>query len=390
MSYNPFCSIDISFGDMQTLKEAAKEKKKKIIVCDAYTADVWGLTDIIEEQIEEKNAVWIDECKANPTPAEVVKALEKVGDFEAEGILAIGGGSTIDISKAVSAFCYMYRGKVVTEEDILENLKSGEYKKPHRFIDITAVPSTAGTGSEMTQFATIWDMKNQAKYSVDTSFNYAKKAYIIPELTLTLPKRQTLSTGLDALSHAVEAYWAKPTTYVVKDVALRAIDMIMKYLPEVMKNLGDIKLRTAMSRAALLSGMAFAKTRTTACHSIGYPITMKYGLEHGFACALTLDAVSKINREKTELADDLFEVFDKYGGLRRWIDDTCGDIVKLRLKYFGIPKEGIDDIVAGTFTKGRMDNNPVDISPEQVKEILLSIYDEEPENEVFVKIARAS
>ena len=160
----------------------------------------------------------------------------------------------------------------------------------------------------------------------------------------------------------------------MKDIALRAIDLIMTNLPKVLADLQNLELRTAMCRGALLAGMAFAKTRTTACHSISYPITMQYGVEHGLACALSLDAVSKINREKTVLADDLFAVFEKHGGLRNWLDKTSAGIVELRLSALGVPKEGIDEIVKGTFTKGRMDNNPVDISPEQVKEILLSVY----------------
>ena len=148
----------------------------------------------------------------------------------------------------------------------------------------------------------------------------------------------------------------------------------MTYLPQVLKDPKNLELRTGMSRGALLAGMAFAKTRTTACHSISYPITMQYGVEHGLACALSLDAVSKINREKTVLADDLFAVLEKHGGLKDWMDKTSEGIVDIRLSALGVPKEGIDKIVEGTFTKGRMDNNPVDISPEQVKEILLSVY----------------
>lgn len=378
MKYAPFCSIDIHFGDMETLKNLIREHEAgehKVIVCDKFTADLWGVSDMIAAETASGNAVWIDQCRTNPTHKDVADVLNSITVPDLTGVLAIGGGSIIDMGKAISALFYMFRGKEVTPDMVLEVLKDKSYNEPHPFIDITAVPSTAGTGSEMTQFATIWDMENQAKYSLDTAYNYAKRAFLIPELMLSLPPRQTLSTGLDALSHAMEAYWAKPTTFLVKDIALRAIDMILKYLPQVMKNPKDLAGRTAMSRAALLAGMAFAKTRTTACHSMGYPITMQFGLEHGFACALTLDAVSKINREKTVLADDLFDVLEKYGGLRKWIDDTCSGVVSLRLKSFGIPKESIDDIVKGTFTKGRMDNNPVDISPEQVKEILLSVYE---------------
>jgi len=378
MMYTPFCSVEIEFGNMETLKnliESCSEEERIVTVCDRFTADLWGITPLIEEGVKAGHMAWLDSCPPNPTQKEVVKALETVGELDPVRIIAIGGGSTIDIGKAISAFYYMFKGQEVTEDMVTEALKTKAYQEPHQFIDIFAVPSTAGTGSEVTQFATIWDTGKEAKYSIDTAYNYAKKAYIIPDLTVSLPLKATLSTGLDALSHAVEAYWAKPATYVVKDIALRAIDMIMTYLPAVLRDPENLELRTAMSRAALLSGMAFARTRTTACHSIGYPITMQFGLEHGFACALTLDAVSEINREKIVLADDLFGVFEKYGGLRKWMDETCEGIVELRLKYFGIPLEKIDDIVSGTFTKGRMDNNPVDITPEQVKEILLSIYE---------------
>lgn len=121
--------------------------------------------------------------------------------------------------------------------------------------------------------------------------------------------------------------------------------------------------------------MAFARTRTTACHSISYAVTMQYGVPHGIACALTLDAVSKINRKAIVCADDLFATFGKHGGLQNWLDKTSEGIVRLRLKDLGVPRDGIDHLVEQTFTKGRMDNNPVDISPERVKEILLSIYE---------------
>lgn len=103
---------------------------------------------------------------------------------------------------------------------------------------------------------------------------------------------------------------------------------------------------------------------------------MQYGVPHGIACALTLDPVSKINREKIVCADDLFNMFEKFGGLQKWLDETAAMAgVTLRLKALGVPEEGIDHLVTQTFTKGRMDNNPVDIAPEKVKEILLGIYE---------------
>lgn len=378
MNYIPFCSVEVEFSNMQGLHDLINNcdaSKRTLVVCDAFTTDIWGITDDIKRGIAAGHLAWVDKCPGNPTQQDILDALDRVGDLKPQQILAIGGGSTIDLAKAVSAFYYMYLGRKVSLEEVTKALKEKAYTQPgNKFIDIIAVPSAAGTGSEVTRFATIWDVNKVSKFSIDCQENYAKKNVVIPELTLTLPARLTLSTGLDALCHASEAFWAKPTNYLVKDIALRAIDLIMTNLPKVLKDPKNLELRTAMCRGALLAGLAFAKTRTTACHSISYPITMQYGVEHGLACALSLDAVSKINREKTVLADELFAVYEKHGGLRKWLDDTCGEIVKLRLGALGVPKDGVDEIVKGTFTKGRMDNNPVDISPEQVKEILLSVY----------------
>ncbi len=379
MKYDPYCAVEIEFSDMQGLHDVINhcdESKKTLVMCDKFTTDLWGITDEIQSGVDAGYLAWVSKCPGNPNQQDIIDALEIVGDLNPTQILAIGGGSTIDLAKAISAFYYLFKEKGIKPDldNVTDGLKNKTYTQPHQFIDIIALPSAAGTGSEVTRFATIWDVNKVSKFSIDCQENYAKKAIVIPDLTLTLPPRLTLSTGLDALSHAMESFWAKPTTYVVKDIALRAIDLIMTYLPQVLKDPKNLELRTGMSRGALLAGMAFAKTRTTACHSISYPITMQYGVEHGLACALSLDAVSKINREKTVLADDLFAVLEKHGGLKDWMDKTSEGIVDIRLSALGVPKEGIDKIVEGTFTKGRMDNNPVDISPEQVKEILLSVY----------------
>jgi len=270
----------------------------------------------------------------------------------------------------------MFKDEKVTVDMITEAFKTGSYQKPHQFIDIIAIPSTAGTGAEVTRFASFWGANEKAKYSITTENNYPNKAIIIPELTLTLPQRVTFSTGVDALTHAVEAFWSRPSTYLEKDLAIRAIDIIMDYLPKTLADPQNLELRTAMLRGALLAGLAFSKPGCTACHSMGYALTMHYGIEHGLACALTLDPVAKINKEKTVLADTLFERFEKYGGLQNWLDSTSKGIVEMRLSYFGITKDGIDQLAKDTFTYGKftMDNNPVVISEERVKEIFLSIY----------------
>jgi len=301
--------------------------------------------------------------------------LGKIGAETPGKLVAIGGGSTIDVAKAISATFPLFETAPPTLEQITAVIKEKSYRGKSGGIDIIAIPTTAGTGSEVTKWATIWDSNKQQKFSIDDLSLYPKQTLIVPELTYSAPKKLVLSTGLDALCHALEAFWAKPSNPVIKDVATIAALQIRQSLKNALKNPVDKEARTGMSRGATLAGIAFSNTRTTACHSISYPITMMYGVDHGFACALTLAQVAEINKAKVpEISRMLEEVFGcSENGLRTWLDDVCGEIQPLRLSSFGIKADDIPKIAQAAFTAGRMDNNPVDITQQQVIEILENV-----------------
>lgn len=369
------CPIDIQFGSMKTLETIIDQcPPKTVMIVEQCMADLWGISPQIVKKTLSAQAVWIDRISSNPTQRSVLSALEQIEQMEPSHILAIGGGSTLDLAKAVSTFTYFFKGKTVNVPEITHAITSKEYQTPHRMISITAVPSTAGTGSEMTSWATIWDEARKEKFSIEDPSLYPKEAIIIPELTLSLPPKMTVSTALDSLCHASEAFWARQSSPVVKDIALRAIDLIMNNLRASLKDPQNLELRSFLMRGALLAGIAFSNTHTTACHSISYPITMRYNVPHGLACAFTLDAVSLINRSAMDDSEMLFKVYDKFGGLKHWLDTVCNNIVSLRLRDHGIPLEGIEEIAKEAFTKGRMDNNPVALTPVQVYKMLLTLY----------------
>ena len=283
----------------------------------------------------------------------------------------------IDHAKTISA---LYRGHhhnqeslVASSDDLLDYIQKKSYlHREDAPLPIIAVPTTAGTGSEVTQWATIWDSALPKKHSIEASYLLPEEVWIVPELTHTLPPKLTLSTGLDAVCHAAEAYWAKPSTPLVKELSIRSLQLITENLHAAMESPNDPIPRKNMVVGALLAGLAFGQTRTTACHSISYPLTSMYQVDHGFACALTLAQVAEINAGTVDLSS-LFGVFAPYGGLRQWLDYVCVDIVKLRLSDFGITESEIDSIVDHAFTGGRMDNNPVDLSRQDVKAILEGI-----------------
>lgn len=296
--------------------------------------------------------------------------------FKPELIIAIGGGTSIDFAKAISSlYDYSQEGEISVEE-VVDLITSKRYLENNNHIPIIASSTTAGTGSDCTKWATIWDFDNTKKYSIDADYLYPVESWLIPELTLTLPKKLTLSTGLDALSHACEAYWSVSTNKIVQVLARDAISLIVNYLPLVLDDMSNLEYRKKVYRGAFFAGLAFSNTRTTACHSISYPLTLLYGIEHGLAVSLTLGEVLKRNKEYIQDYDLFLDAWNANGvdDITSWIDDVSKDIQVLRLSEFNIKKEEIDDIIKLTFTGGRMDNNPIVFNEEEVKEILESVY----------------
>ena len=309
----------------------------------------------------------IDESIANPDIHLVKEVLSDIS--QPELIIAIGGGSSIDLAKVISAL-YEYKGS-----SILDLIKNKYYLHNSNYIPIIAVPTTAGTGSECTKWATIWDFDDCKKYSVDADFLYPTESWLIPELTATMDENMTLATGLDALAHAMESYWSVSSNAYTRILARNSISIIQKYLPLALNDLDNLVYRKQMLMGSFFAGLAFSNTRTTACHSISYPLTMMFGINHGFAASLTLFEVLKRNwpyvKEK-KLFLDVWKAND-LDDIKEWFDDVTQN--KLNLSYFGVKKENIPLIVKEATTGGRMDNNPIIFDESEIQEILLDVYD---------------
>jgi alcohol dehydrogenase len=201
-------------------------------------------------------------------------------------IIALGGGSAIDTAKVVAAS----DGEFARVRDYVESGKGAERlaRTP-----IIAVPTTSGTGSEVTCWATVWDSANGKKYSLASPELYPEAAIVDPALTLGLPRALTVSTGLDALSHALESIWNTNANPVSANHAVFAATEVMECLPALAGNLGDLALRSRMARASMFAGLAFSNTKTALAHSISYHFTLKYGVPHGIACSFSLPLVMK-------------------------------------------------------------------------------------------------
>ena len=366
--------MNVSYIKPEQLRERLRSPpfRSPLIILSESGAKRWGLYSLIKDLQKDGKILWFSNPDTNPTQNTLQQALKKLHGFSADGIIAVGGGSVIDIAKAISAFNLM--PDLESSEFVSTAIVSKAYlNNHHRALPVIAVPTTAGTGSEVTQWATIWDSGGSAKYSVDAPWLKPSQAWIVPQLLTSLPTKVMLATGLDAVCHATEAYWAKASNPLSKVLSIRALEIMTSNLKPGLENPRDEEVLKNLCTGSLLSGLAFSTTRTTACHSISYPLTYMFGMEHGFAAAVTLAQVADINNEACGILEVL-EVFSRYGGIQAWIDSTCEGVLPLRLKAFGIEMKDIDVIAANCFTAGRMDNNPVDLSVELVKKMLYDVY----------------
>ena len=304
----------------------------------------------------------INESIANPDIHLLDKILDEIS--KPDLIIVIGGGSSIDLAKAISAL-YQYKN-----ENILDLIKNKLYLDNSNHIPVIAVPTTAGTGSECTKWATIWDFDDCKKYSIEADYLYPVESWLVPELTVTMDGNMTLATGLDALAHAMESYWSVPSNAYTRVLARNSISIIRKYLPLVLNNLDNLEYRKQMLMGSFFAGLAFSNTRTTACHSISYPLTMMYGINHGFAAAITLFEVLKRNWEFVKEKKQFLTVWQAkdLDDIKSWFDNVTEN--ELKLSNFGVKKEDIPYIVNEATTGGRMDNNPIVFNENEISDIL--------------------
>ncbi|MES2184772.1 MAG: iron-containing alcohol dehydrogenase PsrA [Pseudomonadota bacterium] len=328
---------------------------RKAVVVTFPEARQLGLVDRLQALLGDRMVGVIDQVLPNPDVAELQALYE---DFwqdpqRAEVLIAVGGGSSIDTAKAL-----MVGTESGRFEDLVAALVAGKPFTPARLKTLIAVPTTAGTGSEVTPWATIWDRQAQRKHSLHLPETWPSIALVDPELMLSLPASVTLQSGLDALSHALESIWNVNANVVSDLFAVAAVQDILETLPQLMQKPGDVDLRARMALAALKAGMAFSNTRTALAHSISYEMTLRYGLPHGIACSFPLPmvlqrAIGQNPQRDAVLARALGPLDGAPQRLSAFIERLG---VKTRFSDYGVSNEQADQMVAHALTGARGKN----------------------------------
>lgn len=228
------------------------------------------------------------EVTADPTVACVDRLAARLRAAGHDVVIAVGGGSAIDAAKAAACLAASPLPSIRSAHS------AGVPLGPDR-LPLIAVPTTAGTGSEVTPFAVLNDPDQQRKGPIAGDALYPRYAVVDPQLTHSLPRRVTASTGLDALSHAIEAYWSRGHQPICDLLAIEAARLICGHLGRALRRPDDAPARTAMSYAALLAGAAFQLPKNALVHACSFPLSTRYHLPHGAACALTLEEAIRFN-----------------------------------------------------------------------------------------------
>ena len=254
-----------------------------------------GLVDRIAGVLGPRLAGVVDDVSPNPDVDDIDRQAAAVRAIAPDLIVGLGGGSSIDTAKALARLLPQPAGTTLAA-----HFRDGAPMAAVSALPLAAIPTTAGTGAEVTPFGTVWDFAQARKYSVAGDDMYPSVAVLDPELTVGLPLDVTLSSGLDAVSHALESTWNRNATPVTLGLATKSLQLSIPALPRLKEAPDDIQARRAMMEASLLAGLAISQTRTALAHSISYPLTARFNLAHGIACSFTLPALLRFNAE----ADD--------------------------------------------------------------------------------------
>ncbi len=368
--FKSFCSTEIEFSDIASFKKALvnlTQSKPTAFIMRKSAAERWGFDKVILS-IENNSFVWINDFDPNPSPDDIINALAQLSSVSVEQFITIGGGSAIDLTKSIKAF---YKKNTLDYDEIITLIANKEYIVND--IPIIALPTTSGTGAEMTQWGTVWDKKNNVKYSVDATFLKPEKAVIISEFTLNSPAEITLTTGLDAMTQAIEAYWSKHTTPLVQQIATRAIQLIRDNLRQAIDSPDEVTYRNNMALGSVLTGIAFSHTRTTACHALSYPLTMEFGIPHGYAVAMTLPKVAELNKGHFPNDEQLFNLFEDYTGISGWLNYVTRDLTNLTLSNYSVTQKDIKELVNSKINIDRLKNNPVNLSHSNIINMFKSL-----------------
>ncbi len=317
--------------------------------------------------------VVFDEVTTNPTVAAVHGARDLFANEGVGAVVAVGGGSAIDVAKAVAMLLtnggemeeYQWKGRPITVPSL----------------PLYVVPTTAGTGSEVSHVTVIIDEVRRFKLGVASRHLFPRLAVLDPQATATLPTLIAAATGMDAFCHGVEAYFSRSASPFTDAMALYSLKLVVTRLPQVVRGLGDVDARKEMLVAASMAGIAMDQGGLGLIHALSGPLGGRWNIHHGTANAVLLGPVLAFNypaiRAKLAAFAVTLGVDPSIGpeGLDTWVREFVGALgLPTSLSKLGVPREALPSIAEEALRMRVIVNNPRDVSLDDAVAVLEAAY----------------
>lgn len=320
---------------------------------------------------------YYDDIKQEPSVNDFKKTLKEAREFKADSVIGVGGGSVLDLSKLVATL-------IDSDQQIEDLFGTGFVARRGKWF--ACIPTTSGTGSEVSPNAILLDERDALKKGVVSPHLMADAAYIDPKLTWTVPSKITAETGMDALTHCIEAYTNKFAHPVIDVYALYGIRLIAANLLRAVKDGKDVEAREALSLGSMYGGLCLGPVNTAAVHALSYPIGGEYHISHGLSNAILLPSVMRFNMSAnvkkyaevalacgvTPGANDE-ETAERGVEFITKLSKDCG--IPTTLTELGIPETAVDHMAKAAMNVQRLlKNNPRPVTEADAKAIYQSLY----------------
>lgn len=335
----------------------AERISKVLLVCDTAFAYLQTKDEYLKMNV---SFTVFDQFTPNPLYEDVVKGVEVFKKNQCDAIVAIGGGSTIDVAKCIKLYSEMDDRKVYLEQEYREN-----------DVTLIAIPTTSGTGSESTRYAVIY--YEGKKQSVTHDSIVPKYAILDYRNLVTLPLYQKKCTMLDAMCQSIESWWSVNATEESREYSRQALNTLMYNMKDYLANKDDGNAQ--MLEASNYAGKAINITQTTAAHAMSYKLTSLYGIPHGRAVFMCLPFIWKLMEERSILPDVFGDIAYTLGGA--CVADAIGYLESLNEQMFEndkvIMNEGDIDLLVKSVNLTRLKNNPLELTEDMIRSLYMDI-----------------
>ena len=376
------CGDLIHFGEnaVEALKKLSGPRNRAFIVMSGTVLQDLGYLHIVTDALEEAGFIWETFTDVEPEPSfdTVLKGAAVMKTFDPDWVVGFGGGSAMDAAKAMWVF--YENPQLKTLEEILPPNRIPDLRKKAR---VLCIPTTSGTGSEVTRAAVVKDLKKHAKIPIrDMELRLLPDVAILdPKLTFSMPKGLTASSGMDAITHAIESYVSMTANQFTQAMSMSALINAYKYLPLACEDGQNYFYREKMLGAACMGGIAFSNSALGITHSIAHAFGGQFGVPHGMANAIVLPYVIEFNSACSQTAQQYRELAGFIG--KENLEEAIKDLNKLiaipaTMSDYLKSEHGFEDKITSITQNALNDvctnGNPIRPTDIQMKQLIAKVY----------------